>query len=103
MIRLRHGSVIAALPLLAWAATASGECAWVLWKGQSQSDGNWIRLDVFDARPACLKVIDRYQKVGGQLTHRMSETHLAVTVPGTAVTEYICLPDTLNPREPMAK
>ena len=30
MIRLRRASVIAALPLLAWAATASAECAWVV-------------------------------------------------------------------------
>jgi hypothetical protein len=100
---MQHATVLLALFLFAWAATASAECAWVLWKGQSQSDGNWIRLDVFDARPACLRVLDRYQGVGAQLTHRMSETHLAVTVPGTAVTEYICLPDALNPREPMAK
>jgi hypothetical protein len=34
MIRLRRTSVIAALSLLVWAATASAECAWVLWDGQ---------------------------------------------------------------------
>jgi hypothetical protein len=32
MRRLRRASVIAALSLLAWAATASAECAWVLWE-----------------------------------------------------------------------
>ena len=31
MMRLRRASVIATLYLLAWAATASAECAWVLW------------------------------------------------------------------------
>jgi len=31
MIRLRRPSGIAAMSLLASAATASGECAWVLW------------------------------------------------------------------------
>ena len=30
MTRLRRASVIAALSLLAWAATASAECAWVI-------------------------------------------------------------------------
>ena len=31
MMRLRRASVIAALSLPAWAATASAECGWVLW------------------------------------------------------------------------
>jgi hypothetical protein len=31
MMRLRRASVIATLFLLAWALTASAECAWVLW------------------------------------------------------------------------
>ena len=30
-MRLRRASVIAVLALLAWAATASAECAWVFW------------------------------------------------------------------------
>ena len=32
MIRPRRASVIATLSLLACAATASAECAWVLWQ-----------------------------------------------------------------------
>jgi len=32
MMRLRRASVIAALSLLAWAATAGAECARVLWE-----------------------------------------------------------------------
>ena len=32
MMRPRSASVIATLPLLTWTATASAECAWVLWE-----------------------------------------------------------------------
>jgi hypothetical protein len=32
MMRLRRPSAIAAPSLVAWAATASAECAWILWK-----------------------------------------------------------------------
>ena len=31
MMRLRRASVIVAMSLLAWAAAAYAECAWVLW------------------------------------------------------------------------
>jgi hypothetical protein len=34
-MRLRRASVLAALPLLAWVATAYAECAWVLWGSTS--------------------------------------------------------------------
>ena len=37
MIRLRRASVIATLSLLACTATASAECAWVLWQHQGVS------------------------------------------------------------------
>ena len=42
IIRLRRASVIATLSLLAWTATVSAECAWVLWRwdltGTSRKD-----------------------------------------------------------------
>ena len=38
MMRLRRASVIAVVSLLAWAATASAECAWGAWL-ESQMSG----------------------------------------------------------------
>ena len=43
MMRLRRASMIAALPLLAWTATASAECAWVLWVRAAVADGNGLQ------------------------------------------------------------
>ena len=37
MMRLRRASLIAALSLLAWAATASAECAWVAWVHETRT------------------------------------------------------------------
>jgi hypothetical protein len=36
MMRLRRASAILVFLMFASAATASAECAWVLWKGRSQ-------------------------------------------------------------------
>jgi len=40
MMRPRRASMIAPLSLLAWAATACAECAWVLWVRAAVADGN---------------------------------------------------------------
>lgn len=98
----RKLSLLAAFFLFISTTTAHAECAWVLWKGQYTRDGNanWYRQDAFNARLPCLRVLDRYQKDGGKaLTSRMSETRLVVTVPGVEPIEYICFPDTVDPRK----
>jgi len=46
MMRLRRASVFASLSLLAWAATVSAECAWVLWAtSRFPRKGDRIKMD----------------------------------------------------------
>ncbi len=43
-------------------------------------------------------------ELGSSVAHRVSETQLAVdTSPGFSGLEYICFPDTIDPREPKGK
>src|SRR5262245_28819640 len=54
MMRLRRASVIAMLSLFAWAATASAECAWVLWHQNhhmpaDQSDSGLFMQSAYDS------------------------------------------------------
>ena len=56
MMRLRRPSVIATLPLLAWAATASAECSWIFWEHRvtPSTSGlpaeSWSSLEATDPR-----------------------------------------------------
>jgi hypothetical protein len=51
MIRLRQGSLIVTLFLLTAAATAYGECAWVVWEHRSMWKGSATTIQVIDWAP----------------------------------------------------
>jgi hypothetical protein len=59
MIKLGRASTVAMLSLLAWAATASAECAWVLWERRVTSSKeashteSWSALEVVETRAVC--------------------------------------------------
>ena len=56
MTRLRRASVIAALSLLTWAATAHAECAWLLWHRDYSFD-NKVQtglISAFKTKEDCL-------------------------------------------------
>lgn len=108
---MRRGSLLAAFYLFVSAATAYAECAWVLWS--SQSEGRSWRVEL--ARPTvrdCIRDLDdRAKPTGdpklneGQMRHRKAPTGpllLWNTKSDWHIT-FVCLPDTVDPREPKGK
>ena len=104
MKRLRPASVIAALSLLAWTATASAECAWVLWANHKE------KIAEFATPSECMveakRNIMKFPTVPGH--HPESgDTSWSVLSPlltgGASVFRYDCLPDTVDPRGPKGK
>jgi len=99
MTRLRRASVIAALSLLASAATASAEGAWVLWR-QSISDSQelWVPQEVYANVSECRAIEELKNRAKERLRDLTpSEKRL---IPDFS---YLCLPDTVDPRGPKGK
>ncbi len=114
MMRLRSALLLVAFSLLASAATARAEGAWVLWNGVKivgeefirGKDDRWLwqRWDAYDTRAACVRVIDakaasmglNAMTVFNERGFRTSETLLDERRGPT----WQCLPDTVDPRGP---
>lgn len=118
MIRLaRRASMPVAFYLLISAATASAECAWVLWEYSLSSVREaWSPDFAAQSQNACQAKIVEYIKNWrthmrdkdleesevirvnpASLTYRLKATGSEVFV------KYTCLPDTLDPRGPKGK
>jgi hypothetical protein len=87
MMRSRLASVIAALYLLASAATAYAECAWVMWGPPLQdkwpgaiSAGPFTIFGAYESRDRCEQEFAKFSR-----PMQMS---------------LVCLPDTVDPRGP---
>jgi hypothetical protein len=88
MIRLtRRAALLVALSLLTSAATASAECAWVLW---SASGGAALPVGAWDTKSRCEEAKNERLPALGSAVER------------TAVT-FVCLPDTVDLRGPKGK
>jgi hypothetical protein len=114
MVRLaRNSSLLVLLVLLASVATASAECAWVLWKEAATITANDRREEVaIDSAHASLADCDRaletviislragrYEPIVGGLKGNRN----VVALKNGRSLSYRCLPDTIDPRAPKGK
>jgi len=115
MMRLRRASAISVLSLLAWAATASAECAWVFWleAGDARTHESSSRpVSGWGTREACEQALtqklasdsERNTEMDVTVDRQAARPRLWVRRKGhsepLAVYSYVCLPDTVDPRGP---
>ena len=97
MIQLRRASVIATLSLLASAATASAECAWVLWESQqfyakdgAHLRGAWVLDRAFGTEERCRAQLRPVATIDASPSDAAAKVMI----------RPVCLPDTVDPRGP---
>ena|SRR6266446_2905180 len=105
MMRLaRRASLLVALSLLASAATAYAECAWVLWDQINMQ--SWTPSGGFPDEGQCRARLEKEldssvsQYPGSR---RVGDAADLETASGKLFVKFICLPDTVDPRGPKAK
>ncbi len=112
MMQLRRASVTVLLLLLAWAATVSAECAWVLWTNlelvNSSTPSEWGIVKAVATRQDCIAAMrTMYNRVRGGTTTANDDieggSFLVIARDRTASTAGKCLPDTVDPRGPRGK
>ena len=86
------------LSLLTSAATASAECAWILWAGGVKASGEavYAPIEGYPTRAECMK---------GRTASSVDEVEqLKRDVAGAGMKlAFTCLPDTVDPRGPKGK
>ena len=94
----------ALLAVLMFASSASGECAWVLWSRPDAPDApeSWKVVSRFGGRDDCVRELGQRSanwKSGGWRVTFNGDSRIAATS-DAGVRELMCLPETLDAREP---
>jgi hypothetical protein len=106
MQHARRVSLGVVLLLLTSVGTASAECAWLMWSGLTSKAGTgWEIIDSSDSRAACATLLTTKLKqmsaagsdVRGNLVFFKNVGDSAM------LGRFLCLPDTVDPREPKGK
>jgi len=100
----RRASVLAAFSLLASAATAYAECAWILWRLKDR-DTSYVPTASFDARGPCIDnlvslALSAEEK--GSLLFK-GAGYVRYKSEDGSVTQVHCFPDTVDPRGPTGR
>jgi hypothetical protein len=99
MIRLRRASAIAVLCVLASAATACADCAWVLWSNDHAKQ--WVLRGTHRDKQACFRQIEK-EFDDHPATYRERADGNMLAKGSVSTYTFHCLPDTVDPRGPKA-
>jgi hypothetical protein len=93
-------SLFAVLFLLAWTATASAECAWVLWAKQALPTKR-EQLPELTLEAAYERVEDCTRALDQRFPDARGRSTSTVVTLGNKM--FMCIPDTIDPRGPKGR